>query len=658
MAYGIKYRMTGGSVIFGNTFQLDIYIRDYSGAITAIKGSGDPIILDLDSESENKFTAIKGSTMTVEIIEESIDQFIEFNQYDSRYSYAILYYDSVEKWRGWYDSEGFQQPYLYPPYKMQLLFRCGLGSLKNVDFEQGDRHGTPWYNYSIPYQNQYSLLVDILSQTGFSLNTLDLYEALNVYEDAHLKTNSDSPLSQTYQDYLAYYPDKNGSYASYYDVLSDMMKMYGARIYQWEGAWHIERVNDLKDTFVRRRYVNSIYDSVETTYSDQKTLTNSSAALANLCVFIDHSQYKSWIPGYRRFTTIQDQGLKDQVIWNNFGLDWLVANNQLPPKWTDDFQSKTLTAEGLRINAISNVYILKTAEVDLGQYDLNEYKAKFSFSAKCIQDVESNDNYFRVQLIGVWNGFTYYCDSDGIWSTATKDLIYHNPATDGFDVNVSLDIETLNIDGLISITGVVDYTLIIYQYIPSGTNDEGDYILISNNGIMFTVEKNEQLENENDITTQIDRSNTYVPDDRQVGMGDLPGNIYSRYLYLNGLYYESGGSYYPTDNWNRRGETDNERLLDIVNGEIISSHQYPSEKLYGVLITDIGFGTIIYDTNTDKYYLIDNATWNVKHDRWETALLEISTGGGMSFLATEEGDGTEYVETEESTGDEFMELNN
>ncbi|GAG49837.1 unnamed protein product, partial [marine sediment metagenome] len=91
-----------------------------------------------------------------------------------------------------------------------------------------------------------------LQKTGLELF---IRESINIFDTNHNTAAGDSALAQTYLDADAYWDEQTDERSNCYEVLTDILKKYGATIKQSTNRWYITRPNTFStDTIAYRTF--------------------------------------------------------------------------------------------------------------------------------------------------------------------------------------------------------------------------------------------------------------------------------------------------------------------------------------------------------------------------------------------------------------------
>jgi len=256
MAYGLKYFGEVGDY-YDDVYRVEIEEDGYTGEAAEMVMAGDgPLMLSYPGDEFDVFRPIYGSQLSITVISTTSLQYIEMHTADARKYKVTVYKNTVEFWVGWILPDLFTEPYTAAPYPVTLTARCGLGELSSVQVPEtvmsyGDGE-TPALK---SYVNLYSVICAALNH----INTgLDIHEAINIYnaERTTPPEDTDTTLTDVYIDLGQYQGN------TYYDLLTDAMRVFGARLYQQEGAWWMVRVKEYND-LIRYRILSTTGDFID-----------------------------------------------------------------------------------------------------------------------------------------------------------------------------------------------------------------------------------------------------------------------------------------------------------------------------------------------------------------------------------------------------------
>jgi len=301
MAYGNKYYLDFYDR-FNNQIKVYIQQEDYVGGTTDLTGGDTPLKLHWMGEGSEKYKAIKGSACEFSVISTSDQQFLNLFTTTSREYKVIVYRDSYEIWRGFIDPDSYQEPFLYHPYESVIHASDGLGELKNVEFPTPDT--TEYYNLE---NHLLYYIRECLFATG---HELDLWVTNNLNW-----TGATRMIDDTYLHHKCW-RDDNNEFTDCYDILDKILTSIGARLYQWNGVWNIERIDYLRDGSVdiNKYTAASNYNVVTTGSGANPNLTMTGVDGSPMCVWVNQSPTLEIVPGLKSYEWNVDPGKVETLL--------------------------------------------------------------------------------------------------------------------------------------------------------------------------------------------------------------------------------------------------------------------------------------------------------------------------------------------------------
>lgn len=232
-------------------YRVDIYDADFSGEALEI------IILSCDASWEPEreddrhapiFSSKANVTINVPATDTSLTTFIEDMAYaeDGRFLLEISR-DAGDTimWRGIVKSDQSAEADIDPfPFRISAV--CGLATLKNEPF----LNGGVWYQGRTRFID---ILIDALTKmkhldTFWSGSDTFLRTAVDWWSTAMSSGADDDALYQSGVDVFAFYQGQTDgpiedSVINCYDVVMEIMRTFGCRIYQSEGHYKIDQVS-------------------------------------------------------------------------------------------------------------------------------------------------------------------------------------------------------------------------------------------------------------------------------------------------------------------------------------------------------------------------------------------------------------------------------
>lgn len=275
MAYGEKYNLTF-SDLKGDVWRIGIFKKDYVGASSLVKASGQPI--QISWTGGGLYTPIRESQATLNLISETDQQYSEFFTANILDYYLELKKNSNIFWRGSYVTETFNEPYVTTPYFIALIF-SDVGALKFIDYDgniQGD---------ILPVFTFLKIINTILAQLPYSMNFVNVS---NVFPAAITETVNDTTFSviNTFIQYFEFFNEKTNKNENLkcYEILERICKSFGVTFYQSNNKWYAVRIKELTAEPVNYVEFNALAITVAAsgTLNLRKNITNTEAGITFL----------------------------------------------------------------------------------------------------------------------------------------------------------------------------------------------------------------------------------------------------------------------------------------------------------------------------------------------------------------------------------------
>lgn len=342
MAYEIKYRVIAATK--GDTeTKVYLYEDGYEGEIIDYPCVG--IQLQYIPRSDDIFEAIYVSqlNLTLDVTDdvENMPDFTTLN--DRKYFVRVLIDDSLQ-WQGWALSDNVQFTFSTGRKQIGFIAIDGLGMLERIPFTLPTD-----YTY-IEKTTLISALSGALSLLQYPL-TYNIVSGISFFaENMNNRTDAaiNDPLSQTYVNYATFVND-NQEVTNCLDVISQIARGFGARVFQADGNFFIVPLTELaQDT-----YYSTIYSSlgVATSAVTQNLTGNIEGYADNTSglYFVDNSQFKIIRKGYNKIR------FSKQVDYpSNYITNWDLKNYEHISPTEDNVFSWTEVRNGGVIYVQSN----------------------------------------------------------------------------------------------------------------------------------------------------------------------------------------------------------------------------------------------------------------------------------------------------------------
>lgn len=224
--------------------------------ITPVAGwSADPIlikgqsksacIISHDASDDPYENPIVNSKASIGIIQEGQINILELQEAGDRDFIVSFYFLGQLKWMGFLIPDGVQQLFESTPFELNLVATDGLMLLENVDYSHDNLQGG-------------RCAINYFRRILFATSNLGLNLPLQWVSSL---TNNEFPLeadglsgSVTWSPRGEGFTDYNGNYKSCLYILTELARAAQCRLFQSDGFWKLERINDVvSGSFVRKQ---------------------------------------------------------------------------------------------------------------------------------------------------------------------------------------------------------------------------------------------------------------------------------------------------------------------------------------------------------------------------------------------------------------------
>lgn len=244
--YTIPYRS-----IDDTPWRVDISTAAYAGDPIPVRGFADnACVIEYDGGVDDPFdNPVVSSKVNMQLINQGELDMDELQNAGDRDFVVEVYRDNVLKWKGYLVTDNIQQPLLSTPYVVQLSAIDGLNMLEGITYTHNNL-----ITESIGIANRAPL--NYLRQCLFASSNLGLMlpirwhvglQALTTEDDAIAGMMAWSPYGDGFV--AGYYVDELGQRQAIYQncryIVEGLVKAFGCRIFQADGAWHVMRTTDI-----------------------------------------------------------------------------------------------------------------------------------------------------------------------------------------------------------------------------------------------------------------------------------------------------------------------------------------------------------------------------------------------------------------------------
>ena len=418
-SYGARWQIEYEN--FENTkYRTEILEREYTLPVEVVKGSGNPYGHTMRGEGDDVYQlSLLSSNVNVNLIDDEVDKFKDIAIADEK-KYVVLRskFDTnesvyVPQWTGYVTPSSYQDVLYSPPYNVSISANDRIGDLKGFKFLFGDNDSGNFVKGNV---SQLSIIHICLQKLflGFGYRI-----ACNIFAEDHITTDA-TPLDQTLLNVDTYLNDDGTDVAFCDEVVKDILEIYGATLFSWEGYWYIVRQEEwLNETINYVQYNNDI--EFESNGSWNPRIDFKRPKEDDRARFINGAQNRIFTALYGKVNLTQtldlldDEGnllpsfTPDNVEGNKFkGFDLINNGSNIGSKISDsgDFWEITLSGE-----RGSKSYIEATGIVDYTSIDRLDLKINVDFNTffNSFTEIPEYPPYMQLKwslkVGSVWYGF-------------------------------------------------------------------------------------------------------------------------------------------------------------------------------------------------------------------------------------------------------------
>jgi hypothetical protein len=289
MAYGLRYNLQQ-ALRDGATLFVNIYKDGYSGSVYSYTPTS--ITISPNTNSDEPEPGIISSQLNLSFLLSSQDDYTNFPQlltFNDREFYVELTRTPLNGsesvvWRGFMFNDYINVPFTTGNLEINVTCIDALSFMKNSFY--------PYTASSNQLEKLYTVLAQGLNSIGFP-NSPSLYQCCSYFGSSMYNRSiaaSNEPFDQTY----IYKRDLQQK--SYYDLIEQIIKSFGCRLFQQNGDWWIMSANEMAATTIYyTKYNLSNGTSIGGTLSNAITIFPYNGTNVH---FINNSQNKITRKGY------------------------------------------------------------------------------------------------------------------------------------------------------------------------------------------------------------------------------------------------------------------------------------------------------------------------------------------------------------------------
>jgi hypothetical protein len=613
MAYGLKYRITQ-ALRDDTILQARIYEKDYTLTVKDYEAIN--ISLDSNASNDEPIAGIVSSQLNISFITtiEDGEDFPTILSFDIREYFVKLYNGESLLWSGFLFNDYVSVPFTTGNVQVDLLAIDGLSFLEYTDFIYEEA-------LSINGTNR---LIDVIAETLNVINYPDPIELLtscSYYAEGMFdrgNASGDEPFAQTYQ----YRRDFVG--LNYYEVLDNIIKSFGCRLFQSDGKWQILAINQMA---LSTRYFTNyvIYPTVSVAGSGtfDKNISIEPYAEDNVH-FVNNSQNKIVRKGYPKVIIKGNFNYANNYVHNGnfkgyynivttppsvypFPFGWSYFSSVTPSQpfvnltIDDELSSNTLSIQKpIGTGTSSSIEMGVPVSGSYPLYSYLPYMNGPSFDVNFTYRIGIGGSRAKL-FISITNPITnisYWYNSSNNWET-TPQFLEVFKTDEGNYTNYSLKV-LINSEN--SPTGGALKGFVKLKFLVDGGTPFPKYESISIRSV--SIIQNYTTIRSLDVTRQVGSENTTIREIEQPYGSFL--NSFAVNNNVGNLVNSAGISY---QNWYRYPDTTN--VFELLPMLIARQYSNLLNKNFGTLEADLGaFKTAKGLNYLDKVYTVQDASTN------------------------------------------------
>jgi len=416
MAYYNKYKLTFATKTSKTAY---LYLQeDLSSAPTVIEYLGVNLSLQYLPKSDDPFEPIFASQLnvTMDVTDDlaNIPNFVTLN--DRKY-FAKLYLNGDLEWTGFVLSDNVQVT--FSTGRKQIYFNCvdALGMLKDIPLPISNTVNTNTYKSVLYYL--YTALNTLNLPTTPNIVTACSYYASTMSN--RITGSQYEPFSQTYLPYRTF-ENQDYTYMNCLDIVTNLVKSFGCRIFMAQGKWWIVAVNEFANENVY--YTEYTYNGTLVTSGqfNRFSLIQGYTGNTSNVFFVDNSQFKILLKGFNQIKFTKQAETAFNYLSNGNLRPLQSGSTTSPENWTasytgsgyvtyvnnvDEDSARITLYKGIGNTASLEVKLAAAGQPASGPYVGSGELMTFSWIYQA-QDFSGKRGTIYVSIVG--SSSTYYWD--------------------------------------------------------------------------------------------------------------------------------------------------------------------------------------------------------------------------------------------------------
>ena len=237
MAYAKKYLSEFNSQS-GEQIYIELWEDGYEGSV--IEYPCDSFNLQYIPQGDDPFETIYASQVNVELyVTDNVEDMPDFTTLNDRKYICKVIKDSTLEWQGWVLSDDVQ--FVFSTGLKSLSFNaiCGLGMLKDITFSESALTRTN------VYKSMLYCICKAISDIGMPTDN-NIFASVSIYAEAMNDRNDDPSFDPFQQSFIQLSGIiENNEYISSLDLLKNILKSFGCRLFYAKGQWNIWQINQM-----------------------------------------------------------------------------------------------------------------------------------------------------------------------------------------------------------------------------------------------------------------------------------------------------------------------------------------------------------------------------------------------------------------------------
>lgn len=622
MAYAKKYLSEFNSQS-GEQIYIELWEDGYDGSV--IEYPCDSFNLQYIPQGDDPFEMIYASQVNVELdVTNNVEDMPDFTTLNDRKYLCKVIKDSNLEWQGWVLSDDVQFNFSTGIKSVFFNAICGLGMLKDITFSESELTETNVYK-SILY-----CLCKAISDVGTPTDN-NIFASVSIYAEAMNDRNDDPSFDPFQQSFIQLSGIiENNEYISSLDLIKNILKSFGCRIFYAKGRWNILQINQMA---LPNPYY-TLYD-IEGTILSSGTLDDISNVPTDM-IFVTGNQIKILKKGFNNIISRNKIEYPENYIFNanlklNDGLDQADGWGQFNSGsgvvgliFKDEQEFNYWELELFSIGDLAKVET--TSGFLIAEGDIINFKYSVIDSTPATSPTGTVTSKMIMLLNDGTN--TYYVSNTssgtkkGTWKIATGPITdYYVVDGDPISVNKNFDSFPAPSTGIVYVGFILD----------SAT---AEYLLVGDFRVTVDSPFKEVI-----IESKIDNTKAYTKS-VEFPFG-VNSNVLGKFSY-KGFISDSNGNMYV--NWyNLERPTDTYRSLAelMVKNYVIQYRKNIINIDSSIEGLNSGFNRLSFaDTDPaqinveDKVYLIGNTTISLDMNEFQGTLLEVTDTDQNATITT------------------------